>query len=202
MPDWLKFPVVLTIVSIISAASLAGLWAVTLPEKERIQAAITEKSLNVVLPEANFFVEKEATAGGKRIEYREALKDGEVIGYAAEGEGTGYSSIVRVMVGVDKDLNIQGIEVLSQKETPGLGDQVMAIKSKKTWWTVITGTSPDESQLRPWFQEQFNGKNAPVAVQKDGGKIEAITGATISSRAVCHAVNQAVEDIKSAVKSN
>ena len=61
---------------------------------------------------------------------------------------------------------------------------------------MISGKKYDEAGLRPWFQTQFDGKSTPVMVQKDGGDIDAITGATISSRAVCHAVNEAVQNLK------
>jgi electron transport complex protein RnfG len=196
MPDWLRFPLVLTIVAAISAAALAGLWKVTLPEKQRIQAEITERALKVVMPEASTFEDKSA-AGFK---YKEALSNGKLVGYVATGDATGYSSILKVMVGVKPDFTINAIKVLSQKETPGLGDQVEAVKSKKTWYTVITGTSPDESKLRPWFQTQFDGLIPPVKVDKDGGRIESITGATISSRAVCNAVDKAVSNLKTAIQ--
>lgn len=201
MPDWLRFPLVLTVVATVSAVCLAVLWYLTLPHKERIQAELTEKALKVVMPEATSFEPKEGIAGGRRISYRVAKRGDEVIGYVAEGQAAGYSSVLKAMVGVDTDFVIQGIEVLSQKETPGLGDKVDEVRSKKTWWTVITGTSPDETGHRPWFQEQFKGKTAPVKADKDGGEIEAITGATISSRAVCKAVDEAVEDIEKAVGS-
>ena len=151
--------------------------------------------------DADSFEERSARVDGKPFDYRVAMKGGEAIGFVAVGSAAGYSSVLRVMVGVDRSLTIQGIKVLYQNETPGLGTKVDEIKSKKTWWTVLSGTSPDESTLRPWFQVQFDGKPAPVKVEKDGGTIESITGATISSRAVCTAVDQAVEDLKKAVGS-
>ncbi len=200
LPDWIRFPLVLMIVTAISAASLAALYAVTLPKKLAIQAERTQAALKIVMPEATDFEVKEATAQGKPFTYRIAKKGSEVIGYVAEGHATGYSSVLQVMAGVNKQFDLQGIKVLYQKETPGLGDKVDEILSKKTWWTILTGTSPDEQGLRPWFQVQFDGKKAPVKVQKDGGTIDAITGATISSRAVCDAVNTAVADLKIALK--
>lgn len=200
MPDWLKFPLVLFIVSFVSAASLAGLYSVTLPKKVAMQKRIVEDALKVVMPDADSFDLKGCSVDGENFEYRIAMKDEQVIGYVASGHATGYSSVLEVMVGVDKDFVIQGVKVLYQKETPGLGDKVEEILSKKTWSTIIAGTSPDEPGLRPWFQVQFGGKKFPVEVDKDGGQIEAITGATISSRAVCTAVNEAVEKIRNCMK--
>ncbi len=199
IPDWLKFPLVLFIVAVVSASSLAGLWAVTAKARKAMAEEETQAALKVVFPGADSFAVKEARVDGKPFTYRVAMKGGEVAGYVAQGSSYGYSSNLVVMVGVGTDYSIKGIKVLSQKETPGLGDKVEEILSKKTWGTVITGTSPDEKGLRPWFQAQFDGKSTPVKVKKDGGTIEAITGATISSRAVCNAVNQAVEGIRKAV---
>lgn len=202
LPDYIKFPIVLIIVAGIAAVALAALNSATLPAKQRIQAEITQSAYKVVMPDATAFEDAKAQVDGAEFEYKIAKSvDGEVLGYIAEGAAEGYSSRLRVMVGVKKDFTINAIKVLYQKETPGLGDKVNEILSKKTWWTVITGTSPDEEGLRPWFQSQFDGKKAPVEVQKDGGTIDAITGATISSRAVCHAVNEAVDDLKQATQS-
>ncbi len=200
MPEWLKFPIVLVIVALISAASLAALYSVTKPKKDAMQKALVEEALKVVMPDADSFEEVTKDIGGEKFSFRIAKKDGDAIGYVATGAASGYSSILQVMAGVDTSFVIKGVKVLYQKETPGLGDKVEELDSKKTWGTVITGTSPDESELRPWFQTQFDGKQAPIAVNKDGGAIEAITGATISSRAVCNAVNDAVEKIKKAVQ--
>lgn len=185
--------------AVVSAAALSGLYLITKPAKEAMAARETEAALGVVFPDASDFEVKQAKIDGRPFEYRLAKRDGEVIGYVAVGRASGYSSQLRVMVGVDRSMDVQGIKILYQNETPGLGTKVDEIKSRKTWWTVLTGTSPDESKLRPWFQVQFDGKKAPVRVDKDGGTIESITGATISSRAVCTAVDQAIQDIKKAV---
>jgi electron transport complex protein RnfG len=201
LPDWLKFPLVLVIVAAISAASLAGLWSLTAKSRRSIADKDTEAALSVVFPGADQFEVKETKVEGKPFTYRVAIKDGGITGYVAEGAAVGYSSTIRVMVGVNTDFSIAGIKVLSQKETPGLGDKILEKLSKKTWGTIITGTSPNEKDLRPWFQVQFDGRKVPIKVNKDGGEIEAITGATISSRAVCQAVNEAVENVKKAVAS-
>ena len=203
LPDYIKFPLVLIIVAAIAAVALAWLYKVTLPTKLRIQAEITQSALKVVMSEAATFEDAMAEVDGAQFEYKLA-KDGggKVIGYIAEGAAEGYSSRLRIMVGVKTDFSINAIKVLYQTETPGLGDKVNELLSTKTWWTVIPGTSPVEAGLRPWFQIQFDGKETPVKVQKDGGTIDAITGATISSRAVCHAVNEAVTDLRKAVESS
>jgi len=199
VPEWIKFPVVLLIVTLISAVSLASLEKVTKPVKERIEAKGKKAALSVVLPKATDFKSLTATVEGKPFDYMEGLSGGEIVGYVAEAGAAGYSSIIKVMVGLDKEFKIVAIKVLSQKETPGLGDKVNEVLSKKTIVGLIQGKKYDEKGLRPWFQIQFDGKQTPVMVNKDGGKIEAITGATISSRAVCRAVNEATSKIKTAL---
>jgi electron transport complex protein RnfG len=86
----------------------------------------------------------------------------------------GYSGNIEVMVGVDPEGTVHGLEILSHAETPGLGDKIEA----------------------RWFKEQFAGKNLDNAdwrVKKDGGAFDQITGATISPRAVVNAVRGGLE---------
>jgi len=196
IPDIIRFPLVLLVVCLVSAASLSALYGITQPRQAAMEKLLNERALKVVMPEATSFKKIDAVIGGKNFSYKKAYADGNLIGYVAEGRAVGYSSVLRVMVGVDKDFIIKGVKVLYQKETPGLGSRVEEILSKRTWGTIFSGTSPDESGLRPWFQTQFAGKSVPVSVKKDGGRIEAITGATISSRAVCRAVNDVVSSVK------
>ena len=201
MPDWLKFPIVLIIVTVISAVALTFLQNLTAPASAAEAIRVKDAALKVVLPGAETFEDETATAGEKKIDYYKGEgADGKLIGYATVGSAAGYSSILKIMVGVDKDYKIIAIKVLFQKETPGLGDKVNEVLSKKTIVGMVSGKKYNEAGLRPWFQIQFNGKSSPVMVKKDGGEIEAITGATISSRAVCHAVNEAVANLKLALK--
>lgn len=86
----------------------------------------------------------------------------------------GYSGNIEVMVGVDPNGTVFGIEILSHNETPGLGDKIE----------------------RPAFKGTFAGKNLENAdwrVKKDGGEFDQITGATISPRAVVGAVRNGLE---------
>jgi electron transport complex protein RnfG len=78
------------------------------------------------------------------------------------------------MIGILPDGTINDISVLEQKETPGLGDKMQKSKSN--------------------FSLQFKNKNPAsfkLKVKKDGGEVDAITAATIRSRAFCDAVNRA-----------
>lgn len=96
-------------------------------------------------------------------------------GFVVQVAPSGFGGEVTLMVGVDNDGACTGISIISQSETPGLG-----AKSTDAEW-----------------QSQFVGKSGTLAVQKDGGDIQALTGATITSRAVTKGVNSALETVKS-----
>ena len=107
------------------------------------------------------------------LEFYTAKKDGEVVGTAVNTfTKKGFSGLIKMMVGFDKEGKIFNIAVLQQKETPGLGTK---IKSNK-------------------FKRQFIGKHPEefkMTVKKDGGEVDGITGATISSRAYCDGIERA-----------
>ncbi|MBN1619644.1 RnfABCDGE type electron transport complex subunit G [candidate division WOR-3 bacterium] len=108
-----------------------------------------------------------------------AIKNGDTVGIAFEDTGIGYAGKVMVLTGVDLSKNcITSVEILSQSETPGLGAKIQ----DSLWRFQFAGKSLDNSTL-------INGN---FGVLKDGGDIDAISGATISPRAVCAAVSQSV----------
>jgi Na+-translocating ferredoxin:NAD+ oxidoreductase RnfG subunit len=81
--------------------------------------------------------------------------------------------------------------VLSQNETPGLGTRIVEIQQKETIWDVaFKGAKPDPS-LRPWFQVQFDGKS----IHSLDSDVQAISGATITSRAVIESIRDRGREI-------
>lgn len=133
---------------------------------------------------------------------------GETLGYAAAAEQQGYSSKVRVIVGVKPDLDPLGettiiaVRVVSQQETPGLGTRIEERQSSRSFWDVVTFTGGEETFRAP-FLDQFAGKTynkLEVIKMDDGsGRVQAVTAATISSTATTEAVRKAVERIRAAV---
>lgn len=115
------------------------------------------------------------TNSGTTVEIFSAYKmtkDGADAGYCVEVGPTGFGGAVDTMVGIGVDGTVTGVSVISAaSETPGLGAR----------------------STEPEFQAQFAGQPADgsVAVSKDGGSIQALTGATITSRAVSEGVNAA-----------
>ena len=111
--------------------------------------------------------------------YKVLDKDGNIVSYAVSVKTKGYGGTIKVMTGIDTDGNIIGVNVYDNSdETPGLGAK-----------------TSDKS-----FEDQFTGKSAftEFAVSKDSVKypgdqtVDAVTGATISSRGVVGAVNHAL----------
>lgn len=117
--------------------------------------------------------------GKDSLEMFPAKRKGELIGMAVKTKSSrGYSGDIWIMVGFNMQGNIQNIVVIEHKETPGLG-------SKMT---------------EPKFLHQFLEKNpgqVNLKVKKDGGTVDAISGATISSRAFSEAVQLAYETFQS-----
>jgi electron transport complex protein RnfG len=171
MKQLVKFGLTLSLICLLATLVLAVTYEITKPKIEQ-QCRLEEKeSLEAILPGADSFNEKKVD----EIEYFEAFKGGELIGYCIRVTGKGYGGYIRMLVGVDKEGIIEGVEVLEQYETPGLGAKIDEIK-------------PGEKE--PWFLKQFKGKKASeIEIRKS---IDAITGATISSKAVTDAVKEAV----------
>ena len=113
------------------------------------------------------------TADGDSLDIYPAKKDSVLVGYAVNtNTKKGFSGNISLMAGFKPDGTIVNITVLEQKETPGLGTKM----------------------TEPLFKDQFTDKNPSsftLKVKKDGGQIDAITAATISSRAFCDAIQRA-----------
>lgn len=111
-----------------------------------------------------------------------ATKAGETVGYAVESTShNGFSGDVRILVGIDTDNNLIDYTVLEQNETPGLGAHV-------THWF--------HSEAHPTSDVRGKSLTEPLKVTKDNGSIDAITAATITSRAFLDAVNKAMRGVQ------
>jgi len=123
---------------------------------------------------------------GNLLVYKADNKDGKQVGWVAQAAGQGFADKIEVLIGLNMKLtDITGLYILSQNETPGLGNKI-----------VDSGPGT--------YRSQFNGKPtaAPLTVTKNNDaspaneKIDAITGATISSESVVDIVNKTVETFK------
>ncbi|MBC8387261.1 MAG: RnfABCDGE type electron transport complex subunit G [Actinobacteria bacterium] len=101
-------------------------------------------------------------------------QDNEKAGYAFIASGSGYGGNIDILVGLDNSFGIKGVSILSQTETPGLGSRI----------------------TESLFTDQFKGLSlSDITLKSEGGKIDAITGATISSRAVVNAIKEKMVEI-------
>jgi electron transport complex protein RnfG len=172
----------LTLISFGAAACLGFVYEFT---KKPIELSNLNKKLDAikqVVPEFNNNPDAEMyrlpTGEGDSLEIYPAKKDNEIVGYAINTySNKGFSGTINLMTGFKPDGSIINISVLYQKETPGLGTKMK----------------------EPEFKDQFTGKNPTeftLKVKKDGGKVDAITAATISSRAFCDAVQRSYNTLQ------
>ena len=162
----------LTAIAGVCAGVLAYVNSLTADPIAKMLVKKTFESAEAVMPAGVSNVEKDDATGiflGKN-------EAGEVIGYAVDGtDAGGYGGDIKLMVGFEADKKtVVRYRTLLASETPGLGMKLNT----------------------PEFADQFGGKAAlSLAVKKDGGEIDAITSATITSRAVCRAIANAASKL-------
>ncbi|HEX8949953.1 MAG TPA: RnfABCDGE type electron transport complex subunit G [Dissulfurispiraceae bacterium] len=164
--DIIKVTLNLVIVYLIGGFILAFAYAKAAPKIYKNNEEAEKKALKLLVPDADDISKMgEWTVHDKHAKYFIARKGGNPIGYVVQSFGKGYSSYIDTLIAVDKDFMVQKISILHHGETPGLGDEI-------------------ESN---WFQAQFKGKSfdhLKVIKGETKDDIQAISGATISSRAV------------------
>jgi len=164
------FPVIfITIVVFVSVALLTWTDSVTAAKIEEQKEQEIQNMLQEMFPDMSEYIFEDGIYT--------ICADGAEVGYAFMAVGKGYGGDIDVLVGLEDETTVKGITIISQSETPGLGSR-------------ITGSS---------FADGFVGLDiSDVALKQDGGQVDAITGATISSRAVIDVVRTtAMEKVKS-----
>ena len=188
----LKFAFILFLVNLIAATILAGTYNLTKSRIQKQESMIQEEALKQVMPET-IGNRIELIKKSDAIKYWKVFKENspEPQGYIYIAKKYGYSSVIETMVGIKKDGTITGVRVLSQNETPGLGAKIIEIVSTRTLFNSLRGIFTKEKHskeiLPPYFTEQFTNRNIKELGLSNGG-IQAITGATISSRAVLDSI--------------
>ena len=128
----------------------------------------------------------EQTVERNGILFMGAYEKGKLVAVAAEASVRGYAGAVRGLVGLDPDGTIRAVLITAQNETPGLGANVCQRQFRKTIFNLFD-KRPEGLAPTPVL-DQFRGKVAEKGkhwrVKKDGGEIDYVTGATITSRAV------------------
>ena len=173
----LKVAVILFAITAVAAAILAAVNKVTAPVIAENDRKAQEEAMRVVLPDATEFVPvmvDEISVDGAQVTEEVYQSDK---GYAVKVAPNGYGGPISIIVGVDDDLKVTGIKIISQSETAGLGAKCTELS----------------------FQEQFKGKTENIIVSKSGAKgneIDAISSATVTSKAVTKGVNRAIAIVK------
>jgi electron transport complex protein RnfG len=171
----------LSLICIISGGILAEMNELTRQPIAASRKAKLENALLAVLPAFDNSPENEAylapVASGDSVKIYPARKQGELVGAAVESYSQkGFSSEIKIIAGLDVSGKLINYKVLEHSETPGLG-----------------------SKMEEWFRTNKNRQSilgvdlsqTTLKVTKDNGTVDAITGATISSRAFLEAVNRA-----------
>ena len=165
---------VLFSITLIASAGVGAVNMITVEPIAAAKAAATEAALGVVLPAFDKTESEELTIDEMPIVVYTATNAGETVGYAVETmTKSGFSGVVKLMVGFLPDGTINNVNVLQQAETPGLGT-----KMGDEGNPLLAGVKGKEG-------------TATFRVKKDGGEVDALTAATISSRAYLDAVNRA-----------
>ena len=170
-----KVGVVLFLITAIAAAILASVNGFTAPVIAENKRIAEEAAMKAVLPDATEFV---------KAEYAEltdslvsAIYEGTGAGYVVKVNTNGYGGTISLIVGIDNEYKVTGVEVISQSETAGLGANC---------------TKED-------FRAQFVGKTENIEVVKNGAtgnQVDAISSATITTKAVTKGVNAAILAVK------
>jgi Na+-translocating ferredoxin:NAD+ oxidoreductase subunit G len=182
MGEMIKMVVVLTILSVISGGGLKGIEEWAAPQIENnVMRIVKGPAIKEMLQEA----ENDPVSDRFKIKDGEnertvfvGVFDGKANTVVLESSANGYGGKVGMVVAINTEEDtLAGIGVTTHTETPGLGG---------------------EAKADPSFAAQFVGKPiaTPIKVTNDGGEISALSGATITSRAVCKGTMQAVESYK------
>jgi len=172
----IKITLNLTMASLLAGIIIAIVYYFTAPIAEIQRIKMKEQSMKDLVPDAASFIEIE----GKH-EWFKAEKDGKTLAFLVLTHQKGFDGHIKMFVAVSPESKVLGYKVLSHRETPGLGD----------------------AAFKPKFASQFTGRgieNMELVKIQEEGKILAITGATITSRAVTTAVKNVLTDLDAYLK--
>lgn len=172
-----KLGIILFIITFCAGLILGLIFNVT-KEPIRKQKELTNNSaMKDLISNADSFSQLELQKPDDILEINEAKKGKDTVGYTLKVSSKGYGGQIVLMVGISNNGSLKGIKILSQSETPGLGG----------------------NSTQPSFYEQYKDKSAKddlevvKASASNPNQIQALTGATITSKAVTSGVNQAIE---------
>jgi len=167
MNKFVHYGFVLLFISAVCATGLSFANKQTSPIIERMKAEKELAARSLVMPNANSFDEENSVLVDG-IKFIPAYLEENKIGYVAAIVGAGYGGRINIMMGVDTEGKLSGINIISAQETPGLGDKIF----NKDW------------------QESWKGRDVSYTFSKE---IDGFAGATVSPEAVYTALNRALK---------
>ena len=162
----------LFIITAITCVSLCLVNSVTQPIAEQLESEKVMDSVRALINEESYTIDEVDGFSDESIEkiYKiSSTNDGSLICYCIKSSEKGYGGAINLMVRVNASGSIGGVKVISASETPGIGQKA----------------------LEPAFLDRFNGKSGSVALGEGG--LTALTGATITSKAVTKSINHVLE---------
>ncbi len=166
-----KIGINLTIACLLSGVIISGVYAITAPAAAQSRIDLKNKAMKELVADAKEFKPIEG-----KTDWYLAMKDGKILAYVVPAETKGYGGAIKMVTAITTDGKVIDYKILSHNETPGLGDKA----------------SED------FFRKRFHGKGAEdleVVKVPSEKNIQALTGATISSRAVTKGIKEAVEEV-------
>ena len=181
-----RMVIALVLVGIVSGVTLVLVYNYAQPRIKVNQSREAESAVKSIFPEMREATRVIGAEGRADSVVKVTDANGKLLGYAFTAEGNGYQGAIRLIVGIGPDLQkLQGFEVVESQETPGLGAEI-AEKPFKQQFIGLDVAHPIE----------YLKNQKPV----EPYQIEAITGATISSRAVVNLLNRRIEELREQLK--
>ena len=183
MRNTIRMISVLTIIGLISGGALVLMYKYAHPLIIENQNSETKNAIFKIFPQTKSYEKKQV---GEYVFFKVKNNSGKLLGYAFLASGNGYQGEIKMMAGIKPDIKtLVGIEILESQETPGLGQEIASGKFRSQFKGLAT-----------YPQITYIKNVKPTKPDQ----IEAITGATISSRAVCTILNDTIHAIKDHLK--
>lgn len=186
MKEIIKNALILFTITLISGVLLAFCFSITDEPRAAQQLIKRDQALTSVINDATFeeLEGLDFTDTPQISSIFKAIKDNQTVGYAFKvASNEGYSGLIELVVGISIEGKITGIDIIKQSETPGLGAKA------------------DENEFKSQFADKIVSPLTVIKAKAAGEQeIAAISGATITSKAVTNAVNEAVNYFNSELK--
>jgi electron transport complex protein RnfG len=169
---------ILIAVSLVIAAMLGAVDYITKDAIAEGKASKTAAAMSEVLPAGSYEKLDAAAADGIVQSVYQAMEGAELKGWVVLAGPAGFGGTISMVVGIDTSGCVTGVSIITMTETSGLG----------------------ANALKENFRSQYIGKQGSVSLSKYGGDIDALTGATITSKAVTDGVNAALNAVSGLIK--